>query len=177
MKERKVVLCALDTEHVQRTLKWVNDPQVTRFTGTIFPIGAGENEAYWKEVRKDRNRAVFGVETREGRHFGNVELRNIDWISRNAETTFYIGESEYRGKGYGREMLAALCDFAFLRLGTHRLNCRVFAYNEAAAKMVEWAGFKREGVMREQLFRDGGYHDIIMFGALKSDYENAPCNK
>jgi RimJ/RimL family protein N-acetyltransferase len=177
MKERKVVLCALDTEQVQRTLKWVNDPQVTRFTGTMFPIGASENEAYWKEVRKDRSRVVFGVETHEGKHIGNVELRNIDWISRNAETTFYIGDSESRGKGYGNEMLAALCDFAFMRLGMHRLNCRVFAYNKIAAKMVEWVGFRQEGVMREQLFRDGGYHDIIFFGALRTDYENAPCNK
>ena len=95
----------------------------------------------------------------------------------NAETTFYIGDSEFRGKGLGNAMLAALCDFAFLRLGMHRLNCRVFAYNKVAAKMVEWAGFRQEGVMREQLFRDGGYHDIILVGALREDYESAPCNK
>ena len=177
MKERRVLLCALDTEHVQRTLEWVNDPQVTRFTGTVFPIGASENETYWREVRKDKSRAVFAVETPEGKHFGNVELRNIDWISRNAETVVYIGDPEFRGKGLGNEMLAALFDFAFLRLNMHRLHSRVFGYNKAAAKMAEWAGFKQEGVMREQLFRDGGYHDVIIFGALKTDYENAPCNK
>ncbi len=177
MKQRKVVLRALDAEHVQRTLKWVNDPAVTTFTGTVFPIGEGENETYWREVQKDHRRASFAVETLDGKHIGNVELRNIDWVSRNAETVVYIGDPEYRGKGYGNEMLAALFDFAFHRLNLHRLHSRVFSYNKPAAKMAEWCGYKQEGLMRQQLFRDGEYHDVIIFGALRVDYEKSPCNE
>ncbi len=173
MRKWRISLRAFEPDDIKRTHQWVNDNEVTRYTGTVYPVSAADNEAYWPQQLKNPNRATFAVDAEDGVHIGNVELRDIDWVSRFAETVVYIGNPEYRGKGYGNEMLGALFEFAFDRLNLHRLHSRVFGYNKAAMKMAEWCGYKKEGVMRQHLFRDGEFHDVIVYGALKEDYESA----
>jgi UDP-4-amino-4,6-dideoxy-N-acetyl-beta-L-altrosamine N-acetyltransferase len=172
MKARQVSLRALETHDLQRTLEWVNDPEVTRHTGTIFPISASEHQIWYQELLKDRTRRMFAIVTAEGKHIGNIGLGDIDWVARNAELLVYIGEAEFRGKGYGTEAIAALVEFAFQRLNLHRLYARVFSDNERAMKSFGQCGFQREGLLREHVFRDGRYQGVAILGILRKEEES-----
>lgn len=90
--------------------------------------------------------------------------------NRNAECIIDIGEKECWGKGYGREALQLLLDYAFLELNLHRVSLRVFSFNEKAIRLYERLGFKDEGRSRQSLYRDGRWHDICHMGILQEEY-------
>jgi len=173
MKDKRVSLRALGVEDLDRTLAWVNDVEVTRYTGTLFPISASEHKLWYEELLRDRSRRMFAVVTSDGKHIGNVGLRGIDWVARNAEVVVYIGDGEFRGKGYGTEAVSALAEFVFENLNLHKLYARVFSYNERAMKSFERSGFRSEGTLREHVFRDGRYYDVIMFGLLHKEWKSS----
>ena len=172
MKARRVSLRALGVEDLDRTLEWVNDPEVTRYTGTVFPISANEHQLWYQEMVRDRTRRMFAIVTSDAKHIGNIGLKDIDWVARNAEVLVYVGEAEFRGKGYGTEAITALVDFAFQRLNLHRLYAKVFSYNERAMKSFEQCGFQREGLLREHVFRDGSYHGVAILGILREERDS-----
>lgn len=99
-----------------------------------------------------------------------MSLISIDYKNRNAELIIDIGEPDYWGKGYGQEALQILLQYAFHELNLHRLSLRVFDFNERAIRLYSRMGFKQEGVMKETLFRNGAWHDIIYMGLLRSEY-------
>ncbi|UCF79339.1 MAG: GNAT family N-acetyltransferase [Candidatus Eiseniibacteriota bacterium] len=173
MKKSRVSLRAFGMEEVERSLDWVNDDEVTKYTGTSSPISADEHRAYWEKELKNPRRKTFSIVTSEGRHIGNIGLLEIDWVARNAEVYVYVGDAQYRGKGYGTEAIQCLVEYAFGRLNLHKLFARVYAYNERGAKSFEKCGFTREGHLREHVFRNGEYHDVAVLGILRSEQRDS----
>ena len=59
----------------------------------------------------------------------------------------------------------------FTDLPVHRIQLEVFAFNPRAQHVYERVGFRREGVLRDALRWDGEYHDTIVMGLLRADWE------
>lgn len=74
-------------------------------------------------------------------------------------------------QGVGRFMLAGILDYVFRELRAHRLWLDVFETNLRALHVYESVGFRREGVLREAIFRDGEYHTQILMSMLDREYE------
>jgi RimJ/RimL family protein N-acetyltransferase len=45
------------------------------------------------------------------------------------------------------------------------------AFNTAALRCYEAVGFRREGVIRKQVFRAGSYHDVVVLGLLREEWQ------
>lgn len=103
---------------------------------------------------------------------GVVSLILIDYKNRNAECIIDIGEKEYWGKGYGSEGLKLLLDYAFYEMNLHRVSLKVFSFNDRAIHLYKKIGFQQEGMIRECLFREGKWYDIIQMGILQDEYFN-----
>ncbi len=61
--------------------------------------------------------------------------------------------------------------FAFEQLGLNRVELEVYAFNPRAVRTYEKAGFRRDGVRRQALYRDGKFHDIYLMGILREDWD------
>ncbi len=68
----------------------------------------------------------------------------------------------YQGMGIGDRMMAELLEHAEVRLGAERIELQVFADNDRAIRLYEKHGFVREGVLRCDAWRDGGYADSLV---------------
>ncbi len=99
-----------------------------------------------------------------------MSLRNLDFKNRNAELAILIGEPENRGQGLGGEALSALLDYAFGELGLYRVYLRVLAYNEPAIRLYRRLGFRGEGRLRAQVWQEGAWHDVLLFGLLRDEW-------
>lgn len=75
------------------------------------------------------------------------------------------------GQGAGRFMLNGILEYVFRELKAHRLWLDVFETNARAIHVYESLGFRREGVLREAIFRDGEYHTQILMSILDREYE------
>lgn len=118
---------------------------------------------------KDIKLAICTVE--ENLYIGNVYLTNIDYISRKAHSHILIGNHDFWNDGYGTEAMSLLLDYAFNHKNLRRIEALVLEDNIASQKMHEKLGYKREGLLRESVYKDGRYKNQICYALLKSEYQ------
>lgn len=78
---------------------------------------------------------------------------------------------DQKGRGYGREVLRGLFDYAFCTLGVNRFWLDVFPDNAVGIRLYESLGMHRDGVLRQNYLSERGYLDQIVYSLLKSEYE------
>lgn len=152
--------------------RWINDPEVTRYlqVGT-FPQNDDELRSYYERSMMSKNEVFFAVIEKEGaRHIGNAQLYDISWIHRSAMRGILIGDKKCWGKGYGLEIIRLLNSYGFETLNLNKIISSTCADNKAVQKLNVKAGYTKEGIGRQEFYRNGIYHDRVYWGMLKSEY-------
>ena len=172
---KRVNLCPLDEKDLPLFHSWVSDLSITKTTSQSPDIFTLEGEKQWlKQIKKQKNECVLAIVAKKtGKTIGNIGLRNIDKTHRSARLGIIIGDKHYWGKGYGREVIALMLNFAFNVLNLHSINLSVFAYNERALRSYKAVGFKECGRQREAHFWGGKYYDIIKMDILAQEFKNS----
>ena len=75
-----------------------------------------------------------------------------------------------RGEGIGRRALALIVDRVFERHGANRVWLDTFPHNERAQRAYAAAGFVREGVLREALFKNGRFESLVVMSILRAEW-------
>ena len=76
-------------------------------------------------------------------------------------------------QGIGRQLLTEVADRAFGEYAAHRLFLDVFMTNDRARHVYENFGFRKEGIMRDVIYRDGAYHSLVLMSLLETEYRCA----
>lgn len=154
-------------EHIPAYYEWRNDPEVAIFDQSQFlrPMSFEEVET-WSQIMVD---GMTYVICDGEKSIGTCAFMNLDQRNRHAELAIVIGDKNYWGKGYGKDIMAQLIEWGFEGLNLHRLYLHVFDFNKRAIALYEKMGFVQEGRMREMLYRNGKYHDVLCYGLLKSE--------
>lgn len=118
-----------------------------------------------------QGRPEWAIVTRQGTVVGSVRLWRVSDRNRSAMLTIFVGPRENWGKGYGTDALRLALHQAFGPMGLERVELHVFDFNQRAIRSYERAGFAWEGVRRQALFRSGQFHDIIVMGILKDEFQ------
>ena len=172
MEGKKVRIRALEKTDIDEIMKWVNDPEVKDNLLMRYPVSRDQEERWIEkalDTSNERNK-VFAIETKDGVYLGGIGLHRINWENRNAEVGIVIGKKEHWNKGYGTDAMMTILDFAFNRMNLHRVHLRVFDFNTRGIKSYEKCGFKKEGVLRHDLYAHGKYHHSILMGILKDEF-------
>ncbi|WP_370458050.1 GNAT family N-acetyltransferase [Thalassobacillus sp. CUG 92003] len=82
-----------------------------------------------------------------------------------------MGEREYWGRGYGRDVLQTLLHHLFNTLNIEHVQGETWSGNHQAIRFYEKAGFVHEGRLRRNEFVNGQYYDTILMGILKEEYQ------
>jgi RimJ/RimL family protein N-acetyltransferase len=170
----RVRLRPIERDDLPRFVKWFSDPEVRRHLAVYLPFSQAEEERWFEsrlERRGQQEDVVLAIETLDGIHIGSVGLHRINWKDRNAELGIVIGEKAYWDQGYGGDAICTLLRFAFREINLHRVYLRVDADNARAIRCYEKAGFRLEGALRDNVFRDGVYHDQQMMSVLASELD------
>jgi RimJ/RimL family protein N-acetyltransferase len=168
MKTKQTVfLRALETEDLERCLRWHNDPELYEWLGGTFRHVSRDAESAWLQARirgaaNEVSLAICLAGSR--RHIGNIYLKNIDWVARRGELHVLIGDSAQRNKGFGEQAVRRLIRHAFDTLGLRRLHLEVLADNRPAMRLYEKCGFEGEGTLRRHAFKRGQWKDVLVMG-------------
>ncbi|MDF7662284.1 GNAT family protein [Erwiniaceae bacterium L1_54_6] len=81
---------------------------------------------------------------------------------------------EAQGKGYARESLQAVCDYAFATGGITRLVATVTAGNIPSRRLLEKAGFVLEKEVPESYWLRNAWHSDWLFALPREDYRPSP---
>ena len=124
-------------------------------------------EHFYEERLKSTELEAWFVIEADGRMIGDCGLWDFDNTSRHCNLGISIGDRDFWGKGYGRDAVRVLVDYAFRHHNITKVCLTVTADNERAIKAYEAAGFEREGLLRRHVWNDGDYKDIVVMGALR----------
>lgn len=172
---RKVYLRGIEKEDLPNLVKWMSDPKVTYF------LFMGDRPAHlelvseeWdKQIRSNEEIAFAIVAKKNDKMIGWGGLYRINWVSRTAEYRVFIGEKNYWNKGIGTEMAKLLIKYGFEKLNLNRIWLGVNASHKGAVRSYEKGGFVREGILRQETFRNNQYYDVVRMGILRSEYNKA----
>lgn len=104
------------------------------------------------------------------RPIGVTNLQAIDYRHGTAEFVIFIGAADARGKGYGTETARLMLDYAFTHLGLRNVMLTVYAYNPAARRAHEKAGFREFGRRRASVWMGGRLWDTIYMECLAAAF-------
>ncbi|TKY71160.1 N-acetyltransferase p20 [Spatholobus suberectus] len=88
---------------------------------------------------------------------------------KSAELGYALG-SKYWGKGVATQVVKQVVKAAFTELPhLERLEALVDVLNVGSQRVLEKAGFQREGLLRKYVFLKGKGRDLFMFSVLSTD--------
>ncbi len=94
-----------------------------------------------------------------------------------ADVGLALGEKNAWKRGYGTEKTTLLLDEVFQQLNLHRAEWWTLAENTASLKLAEKGGFREDGRLRETVFFDNKFHDLVVLGLWKNEYKPAKNQK
>ncbi|WP_026677039.1 GNAT family N-acetyltransferase [Fictibacillus gelatini] len=122
-----------------------------------------------KEMEEDK-RYTFGIFLKENdRLIGDITLAQV--VRKHVQSSIlgYALDQQYNGKGLMTEAVRLVVKFAFEKLKLHRITAGVSPRNPGSARVLEKAGFQREGLARKNVKINGKWEDHIMFAILEDD--------
>ena len=169
----KIYLRGIEKRDLEgRFFQWANDKEVTHylFMG-VFPNILENLEEWFEEIRKSNKDVVFMIiDKNTDQEIGFCGFHEIRWIHRSAEYRAFIGEKEFWGKGYGQEATKLMLRYGFELLNFNRIWLGVNAEHKRAINSYLKCGFTKEGVLRQEIYRNSKYYDVIRMSILREEY-------
>ncbi len=123
-------------------------------------------------LRSERNGVLLIERIADRLVVGTIGWHRVTYGGNEESKAWNIGiqlAAEARGHGYGSEAQALLAEYLFASTDAHRVEASTDVENIAEQRALEKAGFTREGSARGAQFRGGTYHDLVLYGKLRSD--------
>lgn len=173
-KGNHVNLRSVEREDLPILSAFNNDLEVELASGGDPPIPqsfARLQARYDESLRRgERDGSHFAIET-GGKLIGMCDLFHFDETAQTCELGIIIGNKDYWGRGYGREAIGLLLQYAFQYRNLHKVWLRVNANNERAIKAYRACGFVEEGRQRSHVWSDGQYTDLLLMGVLRNEWK------
>lgn len=170
----RVYLTPLRMENIYKHFEWNNDPELNRLDSEVpyseETFGAFKRRFEAMVTQPSPFGRDFEIHAEDGTLIGVAYVAAISESNRHCAIGITIGDRAYWGKGFGRDAMQVVLRYCFDELGMHRVATETFEYNLAWRKLVAWAGFTKEGVERDYLFRDDCYWDKEIYGLLEDEY-------
>lgn len=174
---KRLRLRAAERSDIPRFTAWLNDPEVRQFLVLNTPLSTAEEEQWFERMMARppvEHVLVIEIKTEEGwRPIGNTSFMEVDWISHGAEVGILIGEKDCWNHGYGRDVMRLMLRHGFNTLNFHRIWLRVIADNSRGMRAYEHAGFVHEGRLRQDVYRDGKYMDLLVMSVLREEWQDS----
>ena len=133
-----------------------------------------ENADRWfEEIQRDQGKrhVRLGIFLNDGRIIGDAALQDLDFRNRSCSVGMGIARASDRGKGYGKQALSLLLNYGFRILGFERIWAATSGLNVGAQQSLLHSGFTPEGCERHALWLNGRYHDRLIYGMLREEWE------
>ncbi len=171
-----VVLRGLEREDLKLMHKWLNDEEIMAWARSQ-PDNVASMESIEKTYEQDLKGENYTrcmyivVEKKTSKPVGWASIRWSPPTDTTCEIGLVIAEKQLRGKGLGTEATRVLVNQAFDQLNMHKVELITRPDNKAELKVAKNCGFKLEGRLRETVYFNGKYHDGLMFGLIRNEYD------
>lgn len=123
------------------------------------------------EGSRDDEAYSFGIFLRNTRQLiGRITLSSVArGVSQSANLGYFLAQA-YNGRGYMTEAVRLMLDFAFREIGLHRVQAGTMLQNYGSQRVLEKAGFRREGLALRYLKINGKWEDHYLFAITGEEF-------
>ena len=154
-------------------VEFLNDIEIARNTSTIPYPYTSDDAHRWLQMVADGTAQNGGPSNWAIRHeikglVGGIGIfLHKGWTGHFDELGYWLG-APYRGQGWMSKTVLRFTEWQFeLRPGLLRMEAWVYAHNTPSQRVLENAGFQREGVARKRFLKNGDALDGVLFGRLR----------
>ncbi len=175
LKGRQTLLRALEPTDLDILYKWENNIDNWNLSGTLTPYSRFVIEQYLAASHQDiyyNKQLRLMIDKTDGEKetaIGCIDLFDLDPFHKRAGVGILIGEKENRKKGYGKEALQLLTEYAFNKLDMHQLFANIAADNVSSLEMFKKCGFVMIGIKKEWLNVNGSWNDECLLQLIKPE--------
>lgn len=103
---------------------------------------------------------------------GYLSANNIDYINRKAELGGTVVTKEYNCKGIATGATYLFLNHLFGELGLNMVYAYIKEDNTASNRLPEKFGLKKDGIIRDFVYKQNRYHNVFIYTMLKSEFES-----
>jgi ribosomal-protein-alanine N-acetyltransferase len=168
----RLVLRRLEADDLEDIFEYASDREVAKHTSWPAHTTIEDSREfinYVLELYKNGEVAPWGVVC-EGKVVGTCGFLYWNLHSSWAEIGYALA-SKYWGRGLMTEAVWEIISFGFQKMKLNRIQGRCEVENIASVRVMEKAGMKMEGVLREHEYSNGRYLDMIVYSILRSEWK------
>lgn len=166
-----------DLNDVDAICRLKNNEKAAYLLGGIYRPYSKEDIVNWINFHNNNpNEVLLVIEDKDvGRLIGHVGLYKIDSVAKKTEFGILIADDASRGKGYGTKATQLMVHYAFTHLGMHKVTAEVLCENTPSISMFKKCGFRVDGCLRDDVFKNGRYYDVFSMSILNTDSSVSQC--
>ena len=173
IKGKFVTLRAIEMSDEKLLREMFNDPYIEKMVvGWAYPVSKVQQDSYMNKhfIAGEGGVLRLIIEDIDNKAVGTIILSEIDKKNGTASIGIKILGDENRSKGTGTDSIMALLRYCFDELRLNRICTTFLDYNKPSQATFKKCGFQIEGCMRQHIYKNGSYHDMLFAGILRNEY-------
>jgi len=165
LEGKNVNLRVMEKENLPLVAKWTSNPEFGCQYEPLEQVSREEIEKWYANLRSEEK--WFIIEKKDGSKIGQV-------FQSPRGPHFVIGYKLLpgeRNKGYCTEAVKIIVDYLFLSKNIVRIQAETNPRNKSSQRVLEKAGFKREGLIRSSIFIKGKWEDGSLYSILREEWK------
>ncbi|MGD9202521.1 MAG: GNAT family protein [Chitinispirillia bacterium] len=179
LESRRLIIRDHINSDLEAMHNWISDPDVMQFldwkTNSVEETSLKLKEAMEEISFSNRRKYYFAVELKDTKQIvgdtGFTILTKNDYGGIVESGYFFI--RQFWGRGFASEALNTLHEFAFNKLGVHKIIASCDAENRASEKVMIKCGMLKEGEFKKHHFRSGKWCNRLKYALLKEEWINS----
>jgi len=166
LEGKNVNLRIVEKEDLPLAHEWMNDP---KFTGAFIGPIQQTKEEFEKMGSGPFAMKAFFIEKKDGTKIGLINhfIQHLG-LGELLEIGYMMAPNE-RGKGYCTEATQLMVDYLFLSMDISRVQALISVGNKASERVLEKAGFTREGTIRRRI--RGERRDAYLYSIIREEWK------
>jgi ribosomal-protein-alanine N-acetyltransferase len=165
LEGKNVNLRVVEKEDLPLVAQWENNLDFIGEHNPLRQLSKEEIERNYDKLGSEDKWLL--IEKKDGSKIGFVGLSAFG----GSPLIGYVLIPGERGKGYCTEALQLMVDYLFLSKDAVRIQAGTHVENKASQKVLERTGFKREGLMRKEMFVRGKWADCYLYSILREEWK------
>lgn len=175
LRTPSMLLRRLRMEDADDVFAYARDPEMTRFVFWEPHRTLDDTREFLQRTLRGYDEGlppVWGLQhVRDGAIIGGCAYHDISIMNLRGEVGYALAR-KYWGQGLMTEAVRAMIDFGFATLQLNRIEARCDVENTGSWRVMEKAGMKFEGVLRQNIILHGHPRDARMYAILRQDWES-----
>lgn len=169
-KKYQIFLKLIKTSHVTKLYaKWMNDYEVVKYTEQKFKRHTiADIKKFVKQKINSPINFLYGIFIFDKKkiHIGNLKIGPINKIHQTAEISYFIGEKKYWKIGIGSQAVKKAIEISKKKYKLKKLIAGCYSVNKGSIKVLKKNKFKKEALLKSQIFFENKRIDKIIFGLV-----------